>query len=256
MSARAEARADVLSATDRDDARAKRMTAAAGGMSDEAAASDAPPTRLARVFADIADSFTTPTVRDVLSRSPRPQITIAGCRMASVTLVERSGYRTAASTDRAATAVDQAQYQLDEGPCLGAVDPQWLRAVVSDERWPTLASRPIESRLQSALSYRLAAASIATADSGGGSRTPTASFTCVHRHCARPAEALWRSWWRLVQRREVSEWAGHNSVAFTLTRYGCLFDDGSKTAVDRLDALLEAARRLDNVLQLDTRKLR
>ena len=38
--------------------------------------------------------------------------------------------------------------------------------------------------------------------------------------------------------REVSEWAGHNSVAFTLTRYGGLFDDGSEAAVERLDALL------------------
>jgi integrase len=38
--------------------------------------------------------------------------------------------------------------------------------------------------------------------------------------------------------REVCEWAGHNSVAFTLTRYGGLFEDGSEAAVDRLDALL------------------
>lgn len=38
--------------------------------------------------------------------------------------------------------------------------------------------------------------------------------------------------------RKVSEWAGHNSVAFTLTRYGGLFEDGSAEAVDRLDALL------------------
>ena len=37
--------------------------------------------------------------------------------------------------------------------------------------------------------------------------------------------------------REVSEWAGHNSVAFTLTRYGGLFEDGSAEAVERLDAL-------------------
>jgi hypothetical protein len=33
--------------------------------------------------------------------------------------------------------------------------------------------------------------------------------------------------------REVSEWAGHNNVAFTPTRYGGLFE-----AVDRPDALL------------------
>ena len=38
--------------------------------------------------------------------------------------------------------------------------------------------------------------------------------------------------------REVSEWAGHNSVAFTLTRYRGLFEDGSEAAVGRLDALL------------------
>jgi integrase len=30
--------------------------------------------------------------------------------------------------------------------------------------------------------------------------------------------------------REVSEWAGHNSVAFTLTRYGGLFEDGTDAA--------------------------
>ena len=41
--------------------------------------------------------------------------------------------------------------------------------------------------------------------------------------------------------REVSEWAGHNSVAFTLTRYGGLFEDGSAEAVERLDALLSPA---------------
>jgi hypothetical protein len=38
---------------------------------------------------------------------------------------------------------------------------------------------------------------------------------------------------------EVSEWAGHNSVAFTLTRYGGLFEDSVDAAVDRLDALLD-----------------
>lgn len=38
--------------------------------------------------------------------------------------------------------------------------------------------------------------------------------------------------------REVSEWAGHNSVAFTLTRYGGLFEDDTEAAVGRLDSLL------------------
>lgn len=38
--------------------------------------------------------------------------------------------------------------------------------------------------------------------------------------------------------RQVSEWAGHNSVAFTLTRYGGVFESGADQAVDRLDDLL------------------
>ena len=38
--------------------------------------------------------------------------------------------------------------------------------------------------------------------------------------------------------REVSEWAGHNSVAFTLICYGGLFEEGTDAAVDRLDDLL------------------
>jgi integrase len=53
--------------------------------------------------------------------------------------------------------------------------------------------------------------------------------------------------------REVSEWAGHNSVAFTLTRDGGLFEDGSDAVVDRLDALLgDTSNDSDNVLHLDT----
>jgi hypothetical protein len=38
--------------------------------------------------------------------------------------------------------------------------------------------------------------------------------------------------------REVSEWAGHNGVAFTRTRYGGLFEDNADAAIDRLDAFL------------------
>ena len=50
--------------------------------------------------------------------------------------------------------------------------------------------------------------------------------------------------------REVSEWAGHNSVAFTLTRYGGLFEDGSDHAVDRLDALLRDLQTTNPVVEL------
>jgi hypothetical protein len=171
---RAEARARLSQARqNRDEARAKRTIAAADREeSRKRRQADAPPTRLAMVFADIAEQlYDADSFDDVLSRIADAAVsTIAGCRMASVTLCDRGGYRTVASTDPAATAVDNAQYQAHEGPCLDAVDaPMVYAQSFPDERWPTLASRPTESGIQSALSYRLAAASSATADSGGGS---------------------------------------------------------------------------------------
>ena len=171
---RAESRAGRSQARqDRDEAQAKRTIAAADrDESTKRRQADAPPTRLARVFADIAEQlYNANSFDDVLLRIANAAVsTIAGCRMASVTLCERSEYRTAASTDPAATAVDHAQYQSDEGPCLDAVDaPMVYAQSFPDERWPTLASRPTESGVQSALSYRLAAASSGTADSGRGS---------------------------------------------------------------------------------------
>jgi ANTAR domain len=171
---RAEARAGRSQARqNRDAAGAKRTIAAADrDESTKRRQADAPPTRLAMVFADIAEQlYSADSFDDVLSRIAEAAVsTIAGSRMASVTLCERSGYRTAASTDPAASAVDQAQYQSHEGPCLDAVDAAMVYAQsFPDERWPSLASRPTESGVQSALSYRLAAASSGTADSGGGS---------------------------------------------------------------------------------------
>jgi ANTAR domain len=170
---RTEARAERAQARqNRDEAQAKRTIAAADrAESTKRRQADAPPTRLAMAFADIAEQlYDADSFDDVLSRIAKAAVsTIAGCRMASVTLLKRSEYRTAASTDPAATAVDQAQYQSNEGPCLDAVDaPMVYAQSFPDERWPTLASRPTESGVQSALSYRLAASS-GTADSAGGS---------------------------------------------------------------------------------------
>jgi hypothetical protein len=170
---RAEDRAGRSQARqNRDEAGAKRTIAAADrDESTKRRLADAPPTRLAMVFADIAEQlYDADSFDDVLSRIAEAAVsTIAGCRMASVTLCERSEYRTAASTDPAATTVDQAQYQSLEGPCLDAVDaPMVYAQSFPDERWPTLASRPTESGVHSALSYRLAASSV-TADSGIGS---------------------------------------------------------------------------------------
>ena len=81
-------------------------------------------------------------------------------------------YQTAATTDSVASAVDQAQYDVREGPCLDAVEAPFVYAqAFPDTRWPTLASRPAELGAQSAASYRLAAASLSGAGVGGSLNT-------------------------------------------------------------------------------------
>ena len=42
--------------------------------------------------------------------------------------------------------------------------------------------------------------------------------------------------------KEVSTWAGHSSVAFTLDRYGHLYDDHGDDVAERIDALLATSR--------------
>ncbi len=159
----------------RDAARAERTMAAADrDESTKRRQADLPPTRLAMVFAEIAEQlYDADSFDDVLLRIAEAAVsTVTGCRMASVTLLELSGYRTAASTDPAATAVDQAQYRWHQGPCLDAMDAAMVYAEsFPDERWPKLASRPTESGVQSALSYRLASASSGTVESGGSLNT-------------------------------------------------------------------------------------
>jgi hypothetical protein len=90
------------------------------------------------VFADIAEQlYGADSFDDVLLRIADAAVsTVAGCQMASVTLSERSGYRTAASTDSAATAVDHAQYQAHEGPCLDAVNAPMVYAEAFPPRPP------------------------------------------------------------------------------------------------------------------------
>jgi hypothetical protein len=89
--------------------------------------------------------------------------------MASVTLSDQRGYRTAAWTDPLARAVDETQYESREGPCLDALDASMVYAEsFPDARWPNLGVRPTASGVESVLSYRLRTRNGAL-DAGGGS---------------------------------------------------------------------------------------
>lgn len=133
-----------------------------------------PTTKLASAFAAIAENlYAADSFDGVLLRIARTAVsTVAGCQMASVTLSEQGAYQTAATTDSVAAAVDRAQYDAQEGPCLDAVDTPIVYAQsFPDIRWPKLGSRPADAGAQSAASYRLGAASIATAGGGGSLNT-------------------------------------------------------------------------------------
>ncbi|MFM6850420.1 MAG: ANTAR domain-containing protein [Terrabacter sp.] len=120
-----------------------------------------PTTRLAATFAAIAENlYSADSYEAVLHRIAEAAVeTVAGCEMASVSLVERGVHRTAAWTADEAAAVDRAQYDAGEGPCLDAVvAPVVYARSFPDPRWPALGSRPVELGACSAASYRLAAA--------------------------------------------------------------------------------------------------
>ena len=53
--------------------------------------------------------------------------------------------------------------------------------------------------------------------------------------------------------KEVSTWAGHSTVAFTLDRYGHLYEDADDSMPDRLDALLAGVPSTSQVLRLTQR---
>ncbi|MGA7417889.1 MAG: GAF and ANTAR domain-containing protein [Acidimicrobiales bacterium] len=64
---------------------------------------------------------------------------IDSCSMAGITMLDRSGPTTAASTNEVAGRIDATQYEVNSGPCLDAYRRQVVNRIEStdsDERWP------------------------------------------------------------------------------------------------------------------------
>lgn len=69
---------------------------------------------------------------------------VPGCDHASLMLRERDRFETACSTDDVATLIDRMERELDEGPCVVAIenDTPYLETSLDDGcRWPSLAER-------------------------------------------------------------------------------------------------------------------
>lgn len=144
---------------DREDRAAEREAAAgAREQADERRRAATPSTGLALAFAEIARHlYEGHRVEDVLERAVTTAVaTISGAEQASVTVRENSHYFTVATTDRAATAVDNAQYEADEGPCIDALDNRVVHAPsFPDPRWPKLGKQPLEEDVHGVASFRL-----------------------------------------------------------------------------------------------------
>jgi hypothetical protein len=77
---------------------------------------------------------------------------------ASVTIIEQRRPITAASTDDVALALDHAQYDADDGPCLSSARTGHiirLDEIAADERWPEYARAATERGVNSSLSAPL-----------------------------------------------------------------------------------------------------
>jgi hypothetical protein len=132
-----------------------------------------PATGLALAFAEIARYlYEAEDFEDVLTRIVETTVsTVSGCDMASITVREGGqSFRTLASTDPAAAAADEAQYEAHEGPCLDAIDQAVVHTPsLPDPRWPALASRPADAGVEAIVSYRLTAQDGITEDTIAGS---------------------------------------------------------------------------------------
>lgn len=83
---------------------------------------------------------------------------VDGAEHVSLTLRKRRTYSTLAATSDLATAVDRAQYDLGEGPCVdSSVTGDWFRSgdLLHDHRWPRWGPAAAELGVRSALSIRL-----------------------------------------------------------------------------------------------------
>ncbi|MFG2077161.1 GAF domain-containing protein [Nonomuraea maritima] len=88
--------------------------------------------------------------------------TVPGTRYAGLMVVEgRRHVDTRAVTAEVVRLVDQAQYDVGEGPCLDCLDAVHERRTVrlpdmtAERRWPLFARRAIELRIMSMLSFQL-----------------------------------------------------------------------------------------------------
>ncbi len=84
--------------------------------------------------------------------------TLPGCDSAGVTLRLDGKNSTAAASDQYTLEIDKIQYDLDEGPCVAAIEDSefhQIDAYSQETRWPEFCNRAAEAGVGSSLSFPL-----------------------------------------------------------------------------------------------------
>src|SRR3954467_12200775 len=84
---------------------------------------------------------------------------VPGCDLASITMIRNGHFRTPVFTDKAAVVLDEAQYQLGDGPCLSAIRHRGVEQVDTrtDVRWPSFNAAAVRLNVLGCLSLPLVA---------------------------------------------------------------------------------------------------
>ena len=116
---------------------------------------------LAEIFAEVARALlSADDVEATLEKITSLAVeTIDGCDHAGVSLVQGRLISTPAASDDVPIQVDTIQYEVDDGPCLGAIrehETFCIEDLAGEDRWPEFSRRAAqETGVASMLSFRL-----------------------------------------------------------------------------------------------------
>lgn len=100
------------------------------------------------------------SIQDTLDRAVAlaPEL-VEGCDIAGVSVVHKTRIDTPSATDEAVRVIDEAQFEMQQGPCLDALTEHETvtgNDLSSDERWPEWGPRMVEeTQVRSCLCFRL-----------------------------------------------------------------------------------------------------
>ena len=177
--------------------------------------------------------------------------TVDGCDAAGIMVVDADLPSTVASTDPFVKALDQAQIDMDEGPCLDAArggSTCYAADLVDDGRWPMFGPYAVEAGIRSVLAYSLSAEHVSALNLYG--RLPTA-FGATDRAQGQLFATLARLALDSAEERAAGEARAENLTDALKTRevigqaQGILMEREQISAEQAFDIMRRASQRMN-----------